>query len=525
MSPLPFDPSNLDPEVIQEEIRKTEEELLRMRLARIRLKHFTEYTLPGYRSARHQDFIMEKLEQVEKYVQTAGKEGIGRLIISVPPRHGKSEMASIRFPAWFLGRNPNRRVMITSYGAALSEYFSRQVRTLIESQEYQKVFGSLALRQLVPEQVNVDPEGRSVQSWDIQGKRGGLVAAGVGGAITGRGADVLIIDDPIKDAEEADSEVIRQKVIDWYTSTAYTRLQKGGAVIVMMTRWHEADLAGYLQDKEKEKWTVIKLPAFAEFNDALKRPEGEPLWPDEYGVAELSDRKDTMPPRHWNALYQQNPTGEQGDVFNQNWFVYGDFPDAHDISYGFQVWDCAMTEKTSGDYSACVTGYVTRHGVFIADVYRARLDFPNLKRMMFEKYSQWNRVSRIGRIYIENKVAGISVIQSLKKDSHLPVIPLEPESKLGKSKLQRAQSVSGYVQAGRVIFKKSALWLHDFESELLKFPHGKHDDMVDAFVYALIVANGGGVKPKGSLTESRNRWSGMGLGMTRHQKLMGGSSW
>lgn len=494
-----------------EELR-IEEELTKLKLARLKLGHFTTYTFPGYREAKHQSMLDEKLEAVERFVASDGKEGIGRLIVTMPPRHGKSEKVSIRFPAWFLGRNPDRRVIITSYGASLSEYFSREVRNLMEGPDYQKVFGTArAIRPGEPV-VKVDPDGRSVQSWELLGHRGGLVAGGVGGPLTGRGADVLIIDDPIKDDEEAQSETMRQKIVDWYTSVAYTRLEGSGAVIVMMTRWHEADLVGWLLEKQSDKWEVLNLPALAEDNDPMGRQYGEALWPDKYNVAALLDKKSVLPSRHWNSLYQQHPSGESGDVFTQDWFVYGKLPDPSDITYGVQVWDCAMTEKETSDFSACVTAYVTPYGVFIADVFQGRLNFPDLKQRMIDMHQQWSRYSRISRICIENRVAGTSMLQSLRKDSHLPVIPMEPESKLGKSKLQRANSVAGYVQSGRVIFRAGATWLPEFEDQLLKFPNAKHDDMVDAFVYALIQTNGGGVQKFSKVASLRERYQVIGGG-------------
>ena len=677
-------------EELKAEALRIEEELTKLKLARLKLGQFTSYTFPGYINAKHQDMLDDKLEQVERFVTSNGKEGIGRLIVTMPPRHGKSEKVSIRFPAWFLGRNPDNRVIITSYGASLSEYFSREVRNLMEGSDYQKIFGGKRAIQPGEPVVKIDPDGRSVQAWDILNHRGGLVAGGVGGPLTGRGADVLIIDDPIKDDEEANSEVMRQKIVDWYTSVAYTRLEGSGAVICIMcmtgdthvlmadgterdlkdvrvgdvvatydegrlsssvvknwrsngcdsiskitmssgkvvranerhpfltyhnktlrwtrvkdlttdhrivalrgngaescvsttamkqegsehcsvmtatlplvtqrhnemllqsqstsdftlediilieddgkeevfdvqidetenfiangvvshnTRWHEYDLVGWMLEKQPEKWEVLNLPAIAEDGDAMGRELGEPLWPFKYDIPALMDKKSVLPPRHWNSLYQQHPSGENGDVFSQDWFVYGKLPDPSEISYGIQVWDCAMTEKETSDFSACVTAYVTPYGVYIADVYQARLNFPDLKQRMMDQYNQWNRHFRISRICIENRVSGTSMLQSLKKDTMMPVIPMEPESKMGKSKLQRANSVAGYVQSGRVVFRAGASWLHEFEDQLLKFPNGKHDDMVDSFVYALIQTNGGGIKKHNSVASLRDRYQIIG---------------
>jgi len=423
--------------------------------------------------------LNEKLEQVERYVATEGKEGIGRLIVTLPPRHGKSEKVSIRFPAWFLGRNPDKKVVQVSYGAELAEDFSRQVRSVIEGPEFQVIFGKTSLRALTEDgaAVSVDPERRKLQSWDIGGRRGGLTAVGVGGALTGRGADLLIIDDPIKNSEEADSEVMRDKVWDFYTSVAYTRLHKGAAVIVMCTRWHEDDLVGRILEQNPGNWTVINLPAFAEDNDPLKRPVGEPLWPERFDAVALNDTKSVLTPRQWNALYQQRPTSAEGDVFQEGWFRYGRLPHPDEITRGIQIWDTALTEKEESDYSACVTAYVTKDGLFIADVYRAHLNFPDLKQKMYNLHEHWSNHFPISRVMIEDRVSGTSVLQALRKESALPVMPLDPLTEIGKSKLQRAQAASGYVQAGRVILREGAPYLGDFMHEILSFPRGKHDDM------------------------------------------------
>lgn len=498
------------------------EELARLELARRRLTHYAQYAYPGYKESRHQKYIIEALEEVEKYIRTEGKEGCGRLIINIPPGHGKTLTCSILFPSWMMGRNPDKRVILASYGAQLAERNSRDVRNLMEDVEYQKVFGAKKALRPGDTTVQVDPEGRAVQTWEVKGHKGGLMAAGVGGPILGYRAHLAVIDDPHKGRAEADSEVERQNVWDWYTSVLMTRMEKGGAVVIIMQRWHEDDLVGRLMALQPEKWKHISLPAICvDTDDALKRVEGEALWPEKFDLAFLNDFKQTQSPRDWNSMYQQTPTATDGDVFQSGWFVYDDLPEKHDISYAVQVWDTAMTEKQEGDYSACVTMFVTRYGTYVADVYRARLTFPELKARMFDHYSFWNKYFRISRICIENKVSGMSVIQSLKKEApYLPVIPMEPDSKLGKSKLLRAQSVSGYVQAGRVVFRKNAPWLHEFEHELLSFPRGKHDDMVDAFVYGLIQVQGGARAPRKTLDEMKEKMNFNRL--DRHSALLGG---
>lgn len=659
---------------------------------------------------------------------------------SLIPTHNSLHVSWF-FPAWFLGRNPDKRVMICSHGAELAEGFSGKVRNLVEGTEYQKLFGKMATRDAIPSPIALDPSTRSKQAWDIAGNYGGVFAAGVGGPITGRGADVLIIDDPLKNREEADSETVRGNIKDWFTSTAFTRLQPGGAVIIMMcmtgdtpvlmangrekllkdikvgeyiatyeggkittakvmnwknqgldlcyeikmksgitvtanerhpflverngkqewirlknlkigdtilkatggsgvgrsaqnatspqnvkgcasptitrrcgqmekdqthvkpeqhdcdtdmglrskslrlwrkfrrgfvqsvgnlqrrtsvsttvmkqvesggccattvtcvsgtekqkrtccqpldtykivhdtlvsitpvedeevfdiqvdrtenfianglvahnTRWHEDDLIGWVLSEKNDdgRWDLLNLPAIAEDRDTFRQP-GEALWPTRFPVHYLEENyKYLLPPRDWNAMYQQRPTSEEGDVFVKDWFVYDLLPEKDEISYALQVWDCALTEKDEGDYSAGVTMFVTKAGVYVADIVRGHWNFPTLKQKMFEQYEFWSKYHRVSRVCIENRVSGQSMIQSLKKESALPIIAMEPESKLGKSKRLRAEAVAGYVQSGRVIFKKNAPWLHDFEHELLAFPHGKHDDMcLDPFTNVL----------------------------------------
>lgn len=510
-------------------------ERIRRELARKQLKHFVKYTLRNYENAKHQTILQEKLEQVEQYIRSKGETGIGRLIVTMPPRHGKSENVSIRFPAWFLGRNPDKRIILCSYAAELAEKFSKKCRDLVESTEFKRVFSDVTS----PAPVFVDEEKRRVQSWAIQFMQDGHLvqggefnAAGVGGSITGMGADLLIIDDPIKDHEEANSETIREKIFDWYSSTAYTRLQRpGGAVIVMMTRWHEDDLIGRLLERESGKWTVLNLPFIADEDstpDALGRSPGDILWPELYSMKDMEDIKTTVTPRDWIAMFQQRPTSGAGEIFKKEWFRYVRFPHREDITKCIQVWDTAMTEKEESDYSACITAMVTRDGVYIADVFRARLDFPSLKQQMINQYEHWNDIFPVSRIYIEQKQSGISVRQSLKKDTYLPVMELEKDTKMGKSKVQRANAASGYVQSGRVSFPQSAGWLTDFETELFSFPRGKHDDMVDAFVHAVNTLNGGGKGKKKPLSAYRKRPEDMDIEMQnplrrdRHTELTGG---
>jgi hypothetical protein len=307
-------------------------ELLARRQARDSLVSFSAYTNPAYIPAPHHALIADHLERVER-----GE--IKRLMITMPPRHGKSELASRRFPAWYLGRNPNKQIIAASYNSDLSNDFGREVRNIVDSEEYQCLFD-----------VRLAADSQAANRWHTD-KKGMYVAAGVGTAITGRGADILLIDDPFKDRQEADSEVRRETVWNWYTSTAYTRLMPGGAVVVINTRWHDDDLSGRLLEQMSsggDEWVVLSLPAISD--------EGHALWPAWYPLERLNEIKSVLPARDWNSLYQQNPIPDDGDFFKSAWFAdYDKLPDGLTF-YGAS--DCAVTDD-AGDF--------TEHGLFGID--------------------------------------------------------------------------------------------------------------------------------------------------------------
>jgi predicted phage terminase large subunit-like protein len=267
---------------------------VRAALARRSLLRFTEYTNPLYQRAQHHEQIAAKLEAVER-----GE--IDRLMIFMPPRHGKSELASKRFPAWCLGRKPERQIIAASYNSDLANDFGRNVRNLVAEPEFQHVFPAVSLA----------PDSQAANRMNTN-HGGAYVAAGVGTAVTGRGAHIALIDDPFKDREEADSERRRELVWDWYRSTLYTRLMPGGSIVLIQTRWHEDDLAGRLLEQERDQWDVLDLPAL--------NAHGEALWPAWYDVPALQRIRDTIGPREWSALYQQRPQPDEGTFFQREWF-------------------------------------------------------------------------------------------------------------------------------------------------------------------------------------------------------------
>ena len=291
-------------------------ELVRRQDAAEDLISFTEYSHPQYKTAAHHRLIAQKLQQVER-----GE--ISRLMIFMPPRHGKSELASRRFPAWYLGRHPERQIITASYNADLASDFGRDVRNIVGSADFRNVFA-----------ITLAQDSQAANGWHTN-KGGSYVAAGVGTAITGRGAHILLIDDPVKDRADADSELVRKATWDWYRSTAYTRLMPGGAIIIIQTRWHEDDLAGRLLDSS---WDVLSLQALAEDDDPLNRKVGEALWPAWYNREVLDRTRTVVGDREWSALYQQKPQADEGEYFKREWLRY-----YQDLPENLRYWGAQIT--------------------------------------------------------------------------------------------------------------------------------------------------------------------------------------
>ena len=410
--------------------------------------------------ARHLLYTSEKL------VDVAARR-IKRLIIEEPPRHGKSELASKYFPAWYLGNYPDERVILTSYEADFASSWGRKARDLTE-EHGEGIFG-----------IQVRQSSSAANRWDIQGHAGGMITAGVGGPITGKGGDIVIIDDPFKNAQEANSQTIRDRVWDWYQSTLYTRLEPNGALIIIMTRWHEDDLVGRLLNPEYgpvEDWEIVSLPAVAETGDLLGRAEGEALWPSRYNLEALARIKATLGSYWWNALYQQRPSPPKGSIFQRDWWrYYTEVPERFDEV--LQSWDLTFKETKSGSY---VVGQVWgRVGVscYLLDQVRARMDFTPTLRAIQSLSDRWPMAHLK---LIEDAANGPAVISSLKQK--VPgIIPVKPDG----SKVARAHAVSPGVEAGNVYLPREAPWLREYIEELSAFPNGAHDDQVDCTTQAL----------------------------------------
>lgn len=423
--------------------------------------------------SHYRDKEGKHLDVLDDVLMKVSTGELKRVIVTMPPRHGKSERVSRKFPAWHIGRNPNDEVILASYSLDLSRGFSRIARDTLSN--HYDVFGE-----------SIDKHNQSAESWGVEGHRGGLHAAGVGGPITGKGAKIAIIDDPVKNAEEADSETMRDKIWEWYQSTLYTRLTPDGRIIVVMTRWHEDDLVGRLLKKEEdeikegihkgERWTVINFPAIAEKDDYLGREEGEPLWPEQgFDKDRIEQIKIDVGSRVFNALYQQRPSAAEGNLLKREWWRYYDYlPEINTMLISV---DAAFKDEDDSDFVVCqVWG---RHGnnVYLIDQVRGRMNFLATIQTIRNLH---NKYPRAGLKLIEDKANGSAIIQTLELE--MPgIIAVKPEG----GKVARVNAVSAFIESGNVFLPRTAEWVQDFVEEAANFPNGKNDDQVDAMSQAL----------------------------------------
>lgn len=406
-----------------------------------------------------------------RYVETEGREGIGYLIITLPPRHSKSINLGRFFPAYVVGRHPDWRVIYASYAAHLAHKFSRQARNLLLSPVYQTLFPGVHLAR----------DGRAAESWNIAGYEGGEDAMGVGGGVTGKGGHILIADDLLSGREQAESEVIRETVWEWFTDDFYTRINDAYAArVVTHTRWHADDPIGRILKIQGAKWTVLNLPALAEADDPLGRAEGEALWPERFPLSTLYDLQATLGAYSWSALYQQRPVPAEGGIFKRSWFTR--VPQSHvpEIAYACRYWDLAMSAKTSADFTAGVKYGIASDGHrYVLDVVHERIDWGDLTEFMARVMMADGPTVAQG---IEKKGYMSRAIQALNLDARLhdyQVWGYEVDT----DKVTRANLVAPKAAAG-VVHLVDSHWTDAFLDELCSFPHGAHDDQVDAFAGA-----------------------------------------
>lgn len=435
------------------------------------LDEFVIRTFPNYDMNWHHVQVIRKLEQLRT-------GAIKRLIISMPPRHGKSELCSVRFPAYMLGLNPNELIIACSYSATLANNMGRKVKRVMGETSYKRLFPNVRLA--TKSDVN---QINTAREFEVSGYDGKYIGSGVGGGITGEGMTLGVIDDPIKNRKEANSRTYQESIFEWYKSVFRTRLHKDGRILITVTRWHEDDLVGKIIETSKEDWDIVNIPAMCD-SEVVKgiddpRSKGEALWESHFPMETLLELQESLGLFDFNALYQGDPTSDDSAIFNPGYWQYynGDIADKLNteestINYVIQSWDTALKDGEENDYSVCTTWGVANNGVYLLHRFKERLQYPDLKQAMIMLNDSWRPKS----VLIEDKVSGISVRQELHRTTKMPLLPIEPKG----DKIVRAKAVTGFLAAGKVFLPTHATWLQDYMDELRRFPSGKHDDQVDS---------------------------------------------
>jgi predicted phage terminase large subunit-like protein len=437
---------------------------------------FVHAMWPDFIPGRHHKIMAEKFEKV-----ASGE--IKRLIINMAPRHTKSEFASYLFPAWFLGRFPGKKIIQSSHTAELAVGFGRKVRNLVDQDDYKKIFPGVTLRS----------DSKAAGRWSTN-RNGEYFAIGIGGAVTGKGADLLIIDDPHSEQEgqSADPSVF-DHAYEWYTSGPRQRLQPGGSIVIVMTRWSKRDLTGQIikaaaQRNNTDEWEVVEFPAIM--------PSGNPLWPEFWPLKELEALREELPAPKWQAQYQQSPTSEEGALVKREWWNIWEDRSPPNCQFLIQSWDTAFMKHERADYSACTTWGVFYHpdqtgtlhpNIILLDALKERMEFPVLKKRAKELYDYWKPDACI----IEAKAAGMPLIFEMRAIG-IPVSEYTPTR--GNDKIARVNSISDLFSSGRV-WRPETRWAEEVVEEFASFPAGEHDDLVDSGTQALIRFRMGGFIP------------------------------
>ena len=423
---------------------------------------FVKYIWPDFIEGPHHKIIAEKLDAIRD-------KKISRLIVNMPPRHTKSEFASYLFPAWMMGVNPKLKIIQTTHTAELAYRFGRKVRNLMNDTEYKSVFEGVELR----------ADSQAAGRWETS-HGGEYFAAGVGGSITGRGADLLIIDDPHSE-QDALSKTAMENAWEWYTSGPRQRLQPGGSIVVVMTRWNEDDLTERLieaqaKDPQADQWEIVDFPAITD--------DGQPQWPNFLKLEQLEAVKASLPAQKWEAQWQQNPTSEETAIIKREWWQIWDKEYMPGLLHVIQSYDTAFSAKDSADYSAITTWGVFRNeingkqNIMLLDAHRGKWEFPQLKRVALEQAKYWEPET----IIIEAKATGMPLTHELQAMG-LPVVNYTPSR--GNDKLVRVNSISPLFEAG-MVWCPPYKWAEEVVEECAAFPYGKHDDYVDSLTQALM---------------------------------------
>lgn len=463
---------------------------IKAELSRRSLIEFVTQINPRYQVGWFNTTVAKSLEQFY-YDVINGKQP--RLMIFAPPRSGKSELFSRAFPAWVFGKNPDLQIIASSYSADLSTRMNRDVQRIIMSDEYEQIFPDTTLNS--KRVVTTQNALRNSEIFEIVNHAGAYRSAGVGGGITGMGADISIIDDPVKDAAEANSATYRDKVWDWYVTTLYTRLSPNSGILLGMTRWHEDDLAGRLIEhmkKDGDKWQIISFPAIAE-QDEEYRKEGEALHPQRYDLGRLLKIKNAIGSYAWNALYQQRPSTKGGDIIKGSWFSrYQAYPNLSRV--GVFV-DTAQKTGEHNDYSVLLLAGLGKDNVlYLLDLVRGKWDAVDLERTTKDFFNKHKNTYKGLMFYIEDKASGTGLIQKIRRENQIPVKAVNPQ----KDKYTRVLGVVSYIESGQISLPSNASWISDFIDECEKFTANDshlHDDQVDVLVMAIdeFKNKGGGI--------------------------------
>jgi len=442
--------------------------------ARRQLLAFTERTFPEYRPGWFHRAVAEKLDQ---FVADIAAKRSPRLILTAPPQHGKSELVSRRLPAYALGKNPDLKIIATSYSADRSFDFSNDVQKIMDTATYHAIFSDT---RIVGEYAKAGEARSAAGLFQVVGHRGRYRAAGVGGGITGEPADLLIIDDPIKDFAESISETVRESVWNWLTSTALTRLQEGAGVIIMATRWHLDDPIGRLLERQRDQWELVNFQAIAEEDEPPYRVAGEPLSPERYSLESLVAIRDggAVSSYQWSALYQQRPSPLGGGIFKrEDWCFYKERPATFEEI--IESWDCSFKDTSSSDYVVGQVWGVRGADRFLLDQVRGRMRFSATLAAIRALSAKWPQAHAK---LVEDKANGSAVIDTLRHE--VPgLIAVNPEG----GKEARAHAVSASVEAHNVYLPDPVLhpWVSGFIEECASFPNAKFDDQVDAMTQGL----------------------------------------
>lgn len=463
--------SESDLRVLEAQLDKLEK-MKQRELSQTKFIKFVEAVWPSFISGRHHKRMAEAFERVANGT-------CKRLIINMPPRHTKSEFASYLLPAWFLGKFPNKKVIQSSNTGELAVGFGRKVRNLVDSEVYHEIFPELTLQ----------ADSKAAGRWNTS-KGGDYFAIGVGGTVTGKGADVLIIDDPHSEQEAAmaaSNPEVYDKVYEWYTSGPRQRLQPGGAIVIVMTRWASRDLTGQVlksaAQRSGEDWEVIEFPAIL--------PSGTPLWPEFWSLQELEALRTELPNAKWQAQYQQNPVGNESAIVKRDWWKWWEKDNPPDCDYILQTWDTAFEKNQRADYSAGTTWGVWTNdedngspNIILLNTYKKRVEYPDLKKDVLKEYNEYEPDG----VLIEKKASGAPLIYELRSMG-IPVQEYTPGK--GQDKIARLNAVSDIIASGKVWVPRTR-WAEELVDEVAAFPSGEHDDLVDATTLALMRFRQGG---------------------------------